>query len=140
MTGARAAGVLVAALMVALNGGCGDDEKTADAPASDIGDNRGSPAGGAPGVGVGDRDADVGIRDFEYVPERASIPAGASIEWTNNGDVPHTVTWKSGDGRRFDSGSIEPGESYKRGFPADGLIEYHCTIHPRMTGRVRAYR
>ena len=140
MTRPGAVGIAVAAILSAGFAGCDDDEKTTADTAGDIGANRGSATGGSPGVGVGDRDSDVGIRDFEFVPDLAPIPAGASVEWTNSGDVAHTVTWRSGAGARFDSGPIEPGESYKRGFPADGLIRYRCTIHPRMTGQVRVYR
>ncbi len=139
MTQLRALGLVVATFLPVMVG-CGDDERPSDARPGDVGANRGSPAGGSPGVGMVDRDSDVGIRDFKYVPDHVAIPAGASVEWTNSGDVAHTVTWNSGPGRHFDSGPIEPGKSYRRGFPASGLIEYRCAIHPGMAGSVRVYR
>ncbi len=120
---------VVAALFAA---GCGDDDEGERL--------RPEVTGEEPGVGVVDRDSDVAIRDFRFEPELAPIPAGASVDWKNQGDVAHTVTWRAGPGDEFDSGTIEPGKSYKRGFPAAGLIEYRCSIHPRMTGRVRVYR
>ncbi len=77
------------------------------------------------------------IRDFEFVPPKAVIPAGAIVEWTNAGDVAHTATWTAGDGDRFDSGRIEPGENYRRTFAEPGAeVRYECTIHPCMRGTV----
>ena len=122
----------VSALTVGALGGCGDDDEGTRV--------RPETTGEGPGVGVGDRDSDIGIRDFEFSPDLAAIPAGASVEWTNRGEVAHTVTWSSGPGDHFDSGPIAPGTNYRRGFPTNGLIKYRCTIHPEMTGSVRVYR
>lgn len=109
--------------------GCGDDEDSERV--------RPQATGEAPGVGTVDRDADVGIRDFEFAPRRAVIPAGASVEWTNTGDVAHTVTWSGGEGERFDSGPIAPGDDFKRSFDEPGAtVRYRCSIHPRMQGTV----
>ena len=126
----RAAALVLVAALATAGAGCGDDEDSTDRV-------RPQETGPSPGAGVTDRDADVAIRDFEFVPSQASIPVGASVEWTNNGDIAHTVTWSGGEGERFDSGRMQPGENFKRTFDEPGArVRYHCSIHPRMRGTV----
>jgi len=70
-----------------------------------------------------------------FSPVGVSIPAGASVTWTNRSTAPHTVT---ADGGAFDSGStdIAPGGSYTHTFTAPGTYSYHCNLHSYMTGTV----
>ena len=51
----------------------------------------------------------------------------------NKGDDPHMVT---ADDRSFDSGVLNPGDSYMVTFDGQGTLTYHCTIHPEMRGSV----
>jgi plastocyanin len=51
----------------------------------------------------------------------------------NNDTTTHTSTGSNG---AWDSGSIAPGASFSRTFPAAGSFTYHCTIHPGMVGTV----
>ena len=53
--------------------------------------------------------------------------------WVNEGNTPHTVTADDGS---FDSGTLQPGESYSHTFQSAGMVPYHCSIHPFMTGSV----
>src|SRR5262249_40878453 len=57
--------------------------------------------------------AAVGITDSNFVPTVTSIPAGITIEWTNNGTKPHTVTSDAG---QFSSGIIAPGAKFQFNF------------------------
>jgi plastocyanin len=45
--------------------------------------------------------------------------------------VPHTVTAENG---LFDSGVLDPGESYTVDFDGQGTVAYYCSLHPEMRG------
>ena len=73
----------------------------------------------------------VSIGDDFFEPADAAIEPGDTVTWTNNGAVPHTVTAENG---LFDSGVLDPGESYTVDFDGQGMVTYYCTIHPEMRG------
>ena len=73
----------------------------------------------------------VSIGDNFFEPTAATIEPGDSVTWTNNGAVPHTVTAENG---LFDSGVLDPGESYTVDFDGQGTLAYYCTLHPEMRG------
>src|SRR5919107_2681467 len=75
----------------------------------------------------------VAIEDFYFEPANAAIQPGDTIMWVNEGNTPHTVTADDGS---FDSGTLQPGESYSHTFQSAGMVPYHCSIHPFMTGSV----
>lgn len=71
------------------------------------------------------------IADYAFAPARLVIHPGDTVVWTNRDSVPHTA---SALNRRFDSGALDPGASYRRRFRAPGRIAYRCAIHPEMRG------
>ena len=71
------------------------------------------------------------MRDFSFSPGSITVTADTTLTWFNSGLAPHTVT-ASG----FDSGLIQPGDSYRRNFDTPGTYNYLCTIHPQMRGVV----
>jgi plastocyanin len=73
----------------------------------------------------------VSIGDNFFEPVDAAIEPGDTVTWTNNGAVPHTVTAENG---LFDSGVLDPGESFAVDFDGQGTVTYYCTIHPEMRG------
>jgi len=75
----------------------------------------------------------VSIEDFYFEPAEAAIQAGDTVTWTNEGAHPHTV---SADDGSFDSGTLQPGQSFSWTFPASGTVTYHCDIHRSMRGSV----
>ena len=75
----------------------------------------------------------VNIGDYFFDPPQAAVEPGSTITWTNNGDEPHTVTADDGS---FDSGRLNPGDSYTVAFDGQGTVTYHCAIHPEMRGSV----
>src|SRR5215208_7336588 len=78
------------------------------------------------------RSVDIGDNFFD--PPDATVEPGSTITWTNNGDEPHTVTADDGS---FDSGRLNPGDSYTVAFGGQGTVTYHCEIHPEeMRGSV----
>jgi plastocyanin len=61
----------------------------------------------APSAGATGTTTTVSIQDFFFSPADVSVPAGTTVTWVNEGNVPHTVT--SDDGQ-FDSGVHVQGE------------------------------
>lgn len=57
--------------------------------------------------------------------------AGETIVVTNRGELPHTVTAADGS---FDSGTIEPGETYELTLEAPGAVPIYCTLHGTAEG------
>jgi len=73
-------------------------------------------------------------RDF-YVPEQVVLVIGVnnSLTWKNVDVSHHTVTEQN---RTFESGNLNPGESYTHYFPRAGVYHYICDYHPWMIGTV----
>jgi plastocyanin len=75
--------------------------------------------------------SEVKIANFAFNPGEITVTLGTEVTWINEDSTVHTVTDTD-----LDSGEIKPGESFKYTFPAPGTYEYHCSIHPSMTGKV----
>jgi plastocyanin len=75
----------------------------------------------------------VSIQDFRFDPAQVTIQPGTTVRWTNEGNTPHTVTADDGS---FDSGTLQPGDSFTFTFQNPGTVAYHCEIHPQMTASV----
>ena len=65
------------------------------------------------------------IQDFVFQPARLEVAAGATIVWTNGGQVVHTV---SADDGSFESGPIEPGARRAITFTRPGTS--HSIVRP----------
>lgn len=74
-----------------------------------------------------------GMRALTFSPARIEIAAGATVAWTNQDPVAHTVT---GDDGSWDSGVVAPGATWRRRFDRPGTYSFHCTPHPFMKGVV----
>jgi len=73
------------------------------------------------------------IQDFFFDPPDAAVTPGTTLVWINQGNAPHTVTADDGS---FDSGRLNPGDSFSVTFSGSGTLWYHCEIHPSMVGSV----
>jgi nitrite reductase (NO-forming) len=77
-----------------------------------------------------------------YTPGVISVSAGTTVTWINNDSVFHTITSGPTNGTvatpdgLFDSGQVQPGETYEHTFDEPGTFDYHCTPHPWMKGQV----
>jgi LPXTG-motif cell wall-anchored protein len=69
---------------------------------------------------------DVSEVDFDFVPASLTVSAGATVTWTNNGASPHTSTSDSG---AWDSGTMDPGDTFSHTFSSAGTFPYHCDFH-----------
>jgi plastocyanin len=74
----------------------------------------------------------VSIRGHAFDPVKLDVPAKTTVTWVNEDTEPHTAT--SDDGKLFDSGVLQPGQSYSVWFDGSGSVTYHCKIHPDMKG------
>jgi plastocyanin len=68
-----------------------------------------------------------------YRPRRVVVDRGTRVVWVNRGTRPHTTTSNSG---LWDSGTLQPGETFPRRFRKTGVFRYHCEIHAGMTGKI----
>src|SRR5919199_3905591 len=72
----------------------------------------------------------------DYDPDPVSVKKGEGVEWTNQDNVPHTVTSKQAGA--FDSSIINAGAKWllntARLQPAQ--YEYYCSIHPFMGAKL----
>jgi plastocyanin len=75
----------------------------------------------------------VNIHDRSFDPAAINVAPGTTVTWTNGDTEAHTVTADDG---LFDSGVLEPGQSYSTWLGGSGTVTYHCEIHPDMKGSV----
>ena len=73
-------------------------------------------------------DDEVFIEAQKYTPKTLNIQRGVMVTWSNQDEVPHTVT-RSDDPDSFNSGQLSPGESFKYTFKTSGHFSYFCTVH-----------
>lgn len=85
-----------------------------------------------PGAGGG-RVVKIEIRQLAFARANIEVPAGTTIEWTNQDPLPHTVT---ANDESFDSGLVQPGATWQHTFERAGTFTYYCTPHPFMKGVV----
>ena len=85
----------------------------------------------APASGGGGGPRRVRIVDNRFRPNRITIDRGTAVRWVNRGNRDHTTT-----GRAWNSGALDPGDSFRRQFNRRGTFAYRCTIHATMRGTI----
>jgi len=70
------------------------------------------------------------IKQMRFNPAQMTVNAGDTVEWKNEDIFAHTATANDGS---FDSGLIQPGQSWKTVIKKAGTIAYYCRLHPNMT-------
>jgi plastocyanin len=78
--------------------------------------------------------ATVKIDNFSFGPATVTVPAGTTVTWTNNDDVPHVVT--SDDNKMFKSKALDTDDRFSFTFTKPGTYNYYCAIHPKMTAKI----
>lgn len=83
-------------------------------------------------------DGEVAIRLFAFTPTPLTVKSGATVTWTNNDDITHTVTSGTPAGKdgRFEARLAGMQASFRRTFAAAGTYPYFCERHPNMVGEV----
>ena len=79
----------------------------------------------------------------DYDPDELTVAAGSDVNVMNQDTLPHTVTSGTGpqdptSGQTFDTSLINGGESATLSLAqvAAGQYDYHCMVHPFMTGKL----
>lgn len=121
--------VAVGALMVAVAlPGCGKEESGfASVPS----------VGGEDFEGAARSNVEIKMKGIAFSPQRVKLAKGATVTWTNDDQVDHTVTQGNINYNRFTSGEVAPGQTYSRTFNKPGEIAYRCVIHANMGGVFR---
>jgi len=76
---------------------------------------------------------EVKIDNFSFLPQDITVAPGTMVTWVNQDDIPHTVT-STAD--LFKSKPLDTDDKFSFTFDKSGTYEYHCSIHPKMTGKV----
>ncbi len=97
---------------------------TTDAGAADAANAGGKTATGA---------LSVEIKNFAFNSKELEVPVGSTVTWTNLDSVAHTATADEG---AFNSGNLNPGESYSIDLKTAGSFTYNCSYHPNMQGTI----
>jgi plastocyanin len=87
-------------------------------------------------VGVafaGAGDAALKIDDFSFTPKSMTVKAGTTVTWTNQDDIPHTVTSTT---KQFRSNALDTDDKFTFTFSTPGTYDYFCSLHPKMTGTI----
>jgi plastocyanin len=73
-----------------------------------------------------------------YVPSSITTNPGKQVTWVNEDSAFHSVTSGFYDTptNLFDSGYLDPFESFTVTFEESGTYDYFCTLHPWMNGQV----
>jgi len=78
------------------------------------------------------------VNDNCYVPSLIVIEKGKQVTWVNEDSAFHSITsgFYTAPTELFDSGYLDPFESYTLTFDEAGTYDYFCTLHPWMQGQV----
>jgi plastocyanin len=83
----------------------------------------------------------VGMTDMGFVPPAITVNVGTRVVWKNSSQVIHNVVDDADKAisrvdvslpsgvRPFDSGLLQPGQSFSRVFSEPGIYHYVCTLH-----------
>ena len=73
-----------------------------------------------------------------YIPSVIVIDSGNQVTWVNEDSAFHSVTsgFYGEPSELFDSGYLDPYESFTLDFDEKGTFDFFCTLHPWMKGQV----
>ena len=67
-----------------------------------------------------------GLQDPVFGESPTDVQLGTTVTWVNEDSVAHSIT---ADDLSFDSGTINPGDSFSYTFNDLGTFSYHCKLH-----------
>ena len=78
------------------------------------------------------------VEDICYIPPNIIVEKGKSVTWLNEDSSFHSVTsgFYPEPSGLFDSGHLDPYQSYTLSFDEFGTYDYFCTLHPWMKAQV----
>jgi plastocyanin len=75
----------------------------------------------------------VKIDNFTFSPSSITIAPGTTVTWVNEDDIPHTIVESN---RAFKSKVLDTDDSFSYTFSTPGEVDYFCSLHPHMTGKI----
>ena len=72
------------------------------------------------------------MKTLAFIPAVVQGKVGQQIEWINEDNVPHNVTYVSGPRFKSSPHILSPGTRFSITLTEAGTIRYICTIHPWM--------
>jgi len=78
----------------------------------------------------------VTIKQMAFHPAALEVRVGDTVEWVNEGFVPHNMTAEATpNGERAFASALMPMKAvFRHRVTAAGTFPYTCTLHPMMTG------
>lgn len=83
----------------------------------------------------GDPVARIEQKGRAFVPDLVAVTVGGKVAFPNVDAFLHNVFSNTGT-RKFDLGSFKKGESKEKEFPAPGVVDVYCNIHPEMAATI----
>lgn len=71
----------------------------------------------------------------KFVPDLVAITVGDKVSFPNSDPFLHNVFSQAGP-RKFDLGSFKKGDTKEKEFPAPGVVDVYCNIHPEMAATI----
>jgi plastocyanin len=118
---------LLLAMLALVAAGCGGDDDT-DTGATEAQPTATADAGGG---AASSGDVAISMKNIQFDPAEATAKVGQKVVWTNDDSAPHNVV-----GGPIKSETFGQGETFEYTPDKAGTIEYVCTIHPGMEGKL----
>jgi plastocyanin len=77
----------------------------------------------------------ISIGNFKFSPSVIEVPAGTTVLWINEDDVPHIVIGTD-VGSPLKSPPLDTDDRYSAVLDKPGTYKYFCSLHPHMIGTV----
>src|SRR5258708_779320 len=79
---------------------------------------------------AGVADTAVKIDNFTFIPQRLTVKTGTTVTWTNQDDIPHTVTSAT---QAFRAKPPHTDDQVSFQFTTAAVLEYLWSLHPHLT-------
>ncbi len=66
------------------------------------------------------------MKGFVFLPRTLRVKKGTAVVFVNQDPAKHTATADNG---LFNSGDIDPGQTFSRTFSQPGTFPYYCVFH-----------
>jgi plastocyanin len=138
----KRASLFALAGVVAVLAGCGSSNSSSSSGASPTSSatsssstsaSAGSSATG--GASVAGSTVKVDMKNLAFDPKSVTAKVGETIQWVNDDQPPHNVTYVSGP-KFTSSGTMNTGDKFQIKVTTPGTIHYVCTIHPFMKATI----
>lgn len=73
------------------------------------------------------------IDNFTFGPRKLTIDKGATVTWTNQDDIPHSIVLTT---LGVHSKAFDTDKTFTYQFNKAGTFSYVCGLHPQMHGQV----